>query len=253
MLGHVVLSYFKIKGFKVDTLDLKWPDENFKLKIKNSEADVLINCIGIIPQKNPKLNDYLTINIMLPIWLADNFNGLIIHPSTDCEFNGNIEENGFYSKKTIRNAEDNYGSSKAYGSLFLEKNYKNVKQIRTSIVGPEKNSNFSLWNWFVNNERQIIDGFTNVFWNGITTLQWAEICEFIIENPENFENVIQVGSEKLSKYQLLSKFNNFLHLNKKINPVLNKKNINKCLESDINLPSLDMQILSMIYFKKKYL
>ena len=66
----------------------------------------------------------------------------MIHPSTDCEFSGNIPATRKYTKKDVRDAIDDYGKSKAEISKRIENGFKNTKIIRTSIVGHEEQGAF---------------------------------------------------------------------------------------------------------------
>ena len=75
MLGHMVKKYLEY-DFIVNTVEHKWPSEEFKQAISNSDDDILINCIGAIPQKTKEFK----INYELPIWLENNFGSNIIHP-----------------------------------------------------------------------------------------------------------------------------------------------------------------------------
>jgi dTDP-4-dehydrorhamnose reductase len=119
MLGHVVCKFLSEKGFEIKTLDSKWPNEDFCNSIKNSNCEILVNCIGSIPQKN-KTNYYnlFSCNFLLPVFLSEYFSGKIIHPSTDCEFSGKSLE--LYSKNSLRDADDCYGISKKYAGEYLQ-------------------------------------------------------------------------------------------------------------------------------------
>ena len=75
--------------------------------IKNN--DIIINCIGIIPQKY-KLDNYRTfikVNTLFPHKLqeiAEKINAKFIHITTDCVFNGS---KGLYNENDIHD-EDFY-------------------------------------------------------------------------------------------------------------------------------------------------
>ena len=99
MLGNAVHKYFcqRIDKYTVLTIDKRWPDNDFQAALKATDTDIIINCIGIIPQKNPPQTEYKKINIELPTFL-DSLGKKIIHPSTDCEFSGNLEKNKKYKK-----------------------------------------------------------------------------------------------------------------------------------------------------------
>jgi dTDP-4-dehydrorhamnose reductase len=239
MLGHMILKYFIKNNIEIQTMEHRWETDAFKNFIKSSDASFLINCIGAIPQKIKEWENFKLINIDLPIFLAKNFKGKILHPTTDCEFNGDININKYYKKNSIKDANDNYGISKAYASLVLEK-YKNVKQLRTSIIGPELYGKKSLMEWLINEKGQIY-GFSNHYWNGITTLEWAKQSLNIIKKWNKTSKVVQLGTKPISKYELLDLINNIYFLQKKIIP-RETESVNKCLKSDFNIKSLKKQL-----------
>ena len=51
MLGHMVKKYLDSIQYEIETVNHRWPSEEFKSAIINSDADVLINCVGAIPQR----------------------------------------------------------------------------------------------------------------------------------------------------------------------------------------------------------
>ena len=159
MLGSMVYDYlmgdYSI-GFEiVDSLTSipdRWPEESFKNKIREFEGDYIINCIGAIPQRTDKFE----INYELPIWLDENVSCRVIHPATDCEMD-----------------EDDYGRSKFKAGRHLAIHGTKTKQIVTSIIGHELNTNVSLLDWFLNSKEEV-SGYSECYWNGNTTLEWAK-------------------------------------------------------------------------------
>jgi dTDP-4-dehydrorhamnose reductase len=242
MLGHMVCKFFSQYNFEIKTIESKWPNQDFCNSIKQSDCDILINCIGSIPQKIKNNNyDLFSCNFLLPIFLSEHFSGKIIHPSTDCEFSGNSKK--LYSKNDIRDATDYYGISKKYAGEYLETK-NNIHIIRTSIIGPEINNKCSLLEWLLNNNDDKINGFSNHFWNGITTLQWCKICLSVIDESLT-DKLIQIGTDPISKFDLLNIINEIFELNKKIINFSNGNLIYKCLQSDLNVPSIKDQIFEL--------
>lgn len=249
MLGGMVFRQFTKLKYNVITTNHRWPNEEFLNFIKNSECDILINCIGSIPHKSPKLEDLYSINTILPIWLANNFKGKILHPTTDCEFSGKLPVGEFYCKTSIKDASTDYGISKASSSQILI-NYNNVKQLRTSIIGPEFNNKVSLLEWFFK-QNDVVNGYANHYWNGITTYQWSILSHDIISNWNSFDNIIQVSTECVSKYELLNIINDVFKTKKHINPVQSLI-VNRCLKNDDqfkNIPNITLQLQTL----KKYM
>lgn len=248
MLGHMVFKYLSDQGVTVFEMPVRWPEDIFKSSILNNLADIeyIINCIGAIPQhKKYQFEDFVNINVALPVWLARNTNCKIIHPTTDCEFSGEIPEYLSYKKTDIKDARDNYGLSKAMASEILEW-FPNVKQIRTSIFGPELKNKVSIFEWFLSQPKEA-KGYTNHFWNGVTTLQWAKLALTMMNSWELYDNVVQVGTDPIPKVKLLELINKVFEANKTIVPVEHIY-CNKCLKSDFKVKSLEEQLIELKKF-----
>jgi dTDP-4-dehydrorhamnose reductase len=229
LLGNMVYLYFKVSGYNVITTDLRWPNENFKQFVSDQKVDYIINCIGIIPQKRPDEYLYNLVNYELPLWL-DNLGVKIIHPDTD------------------EGDDTPYGLAKR---MAREGVYKNTKILKTSILGYEKNSSFSFFNWFLSSEKSV-NGFTNQFWNGNTTLEWAKWCESIMKNWENFKKLTVISNpECLSKYEILNMIKDIFKKEIEIVPVESNLPKNNCMEGDFNTNKLTNQIIEMKYFYNK--
>ena len=67
-------------------------------------------------------------------------------------------------------------------------------------------TSFSLLNWavFQFHKQENIKGFSNHYWNGITTLEWAKVAEEIIKLDLEHAVFVQPTIETLSKYELLN-------------------------------------------------
>jgi dTDP-4-dehydrorhamnose reductase len=227
LLGHMVKKYFDLKNIQTITTNYKWPDSSFKEKVKSIECDYIINCIGAIHQKT-KIFD---INWELPIWLDLNCKAKIIHPGTDCEMDN-----------------DEYGISKKAATNYLLSFGTQTKIIKTSIIGPELNSNYSLFSWLLTQQpKSEINGFGSCYWNGNTTLMWAQICEKIINNWENYPKQTIISSKCISKYDLLSLIKEIYNLDIKIN-ISHNVVTNKCLVPTIKTPSIKNQLIELKTF-----
>jgi len=230
MLGNVVYDRFKELNFDIETTESRWPSKDFINFVSDSNSDYLINCIGSIPQRNPE--NYKA-NFELPSDLCKNYKGLIIHPSSDCE------------KKCFT---DDYGASKRNGSNLIANHDKSFV-IKSSIIGPEKIHSYGLWAWLENTESDTVNGFTNHLWNGITSLEWANIC---IEKIQGriAQNVITAGSKSLSKFELLQHLNELLSLNKTIIPVEHQVFTDRSLKVDLPRKNIRDQIKDIVDWKK---
>ena len=203
MLGHMVKKYLE-QYYEIETINHRWPSTDFKTSIIDSNADFLVNCVGAIPQRT---KDF-AINWELPIWLDKYFDGKIIHPGTDCEMD-----------------DDYYGNSKRVAAEWIKKEGKHTKILKTSIVGPELNTKASLMEWFLSQEGEI-NGYSECYWNGNTTLTWAQYCLYLISHWDKLptENILE--GECISKYNLLLLLKEIYNKNIIINPI-NKPSFNK--------------------------
>jgi dTDP-4-dehydrorhamnose reductase len=201
------------------------------LKLK---PNIIINCIGIIkPHINEKspvsIINAFEINSIFPSVLVKMFpRSKIIHFNTDCVFTG---KSGYYKENHIKDCDDIYGISKSLGEITS----KRVMNLRCSIIGKEKNTKFSLLSWFLNNKNIKINGFTNHYWNGLTTLALIKIVFGIIINKSFKHGLFNiVPADSVTKYSLLKIFNNkfFISNKKKIIPVKNAMMVNRILSTN---------------------
>jgi dTDP-4-dehydrorhamnose reductase len=196
---------------------------------KKVKPDYIINCIGII-NKYCNSDDSVArivavqVNSIFPAKLLQyymkNGNVKILQIATDCVYDGKKKHG--YLETDLHNATDVYGKSKSLGEIVSQ----SIINIRCSIIGPELNNFGSLFEWFISNgENEVVDGYTNHIWNGVTTLQFAQFCEKII--AENlFESLRQANSvihyvpnAETTKYELLQTINEIFNRKVKINAV----------------------------------
>jgi dTDP-4-dehydrorhamnose reductase len=251
MLGNLLVRYFgNHDRYTVTTIEGHWDSASFKDAIMNANADIIINAIGSIPQKKPTDEQYTSVNYELPLYL-DTLGKKVLHPSTDCEFLGNIAYPSHYTKSSPRDADDAYGISKAKASEWIEHQGKNTKIIRTSIIGHELTSSLALLDWFLHAEGEV-RGFTNHYWNGMTTLQWATIAEDIMDNWDTYPVLNQYGTTPpVSKYDLLMLVKQCYAKDIVISPFATEKDVNKLLTTDKEIPSLQEQLLALKAFYRK--
>ncbi|MEA2080372.1 MAG: SDR family oxidoreductase [Pseudomonadota bacterium] len=192
--------------------------DNFDTVIKaiaSVQPNIIINCIGIIKQL-PIANDPLTaitVNAQLPhriSLVARSTDARFIHISTDCVFNG---VKGNYTECDPSNAEDLYGRTKFLGEV----SYPHCVTLRTSIIGHELKTEFSLIDWFMSQEKEI-NGFTKAIYTGFPTVELVHIISnFVIPNKD-LSGLYQVSSDAISKYDLLNIMKDVYKKDIKINP-----------------------------------
>ena len=258
MLGHVVSLYllnrgYDVTGFARDT-KLNIPiiigdatdTHNLAGLIRNGNYDVVVNCIGILNQsaENHKAQAVF-LNSYLPHYLAEityKLKTKIVHISTDCVFSG---KTGGYTEDSVPDGTSFYDRSKSLGDLCDDKNIT----IRTSIVGPDINSEgIGLFNWFMR-QHDTVNGYAKAIWTGQTTLQLAKTIEASIHS-----NIVglhhMVPSTSISKYNLLVLFNKLFRKNSLQIIPNDKVQVDKSLirtnfSLKYNIPSYEEMLLDM--------
>ena len=232
-INKILSQHFKIVCFGRKDYDII-KDTWYKLYslLENmNPGDIIINCIGVIPQKY-KLNDnktFIMVNSLFPHKLqeiVENHQSKLIHITTDCVFNGS---KGLYNENDIHDEENLYGVSKSLGEP--EKSCI----IRTSIIGHENYHKKSLLEWIISNKNKEINGYDNHLWNGVTCLTLANIIKNMIDNNITWKGVKHIHSPNtISKYDLCLLVNTIYKLNITINKVNDKSDIDKSLTSIYN-------------------
>ena len=151
----------------------------------------------------------------------------LIHITTDCVFSG---KRGKYSENDKHDCEDIYGKTKSIGEP------DNCMVIRTSIIGEEKYNKRSLIEWIKLKRGKTLKGFSDHYWNGLTTKHLSEkILQVIKKNLYKKEVFHIFSTPTISKYKLLELINVKLKLNCKIIKFKTKVPINRSLITLKNL------------------
>jgi len=254
MLGQMVYQYFTAAGEKVTRMDERFSyidKASYSAYLRSLENAIVINCIGKIKQKTDEANDLLQVNTILPAELRNCLKEavILIHPSTDCVFNG--EKGEPYPAGHIADATDDYGWSKRLGEVVLA-GRRNTLVPRVSIIGPDKNlQGKGLLAWVMSNPPgTTIRGFTNHLWNGITTLEWCRQVErFLLENDRFDFRLIQYGTaEHYTKYEMLNLFNKVFNLQLHIEPMATTLPVDRRLAPDIICRPLIDQLTDLSVF-----
>lgn len=248
MLGSMITTYFNriegvdlfgtynsvsysdlfAKGIK-ETFFNPLIDSSINTILKESEPDYIINCIGVIkPYCNTSDSDSvrnaILINSLFPHELSKqvarfNSQTRIIQIATDCVYDG---KRGRYTENDEHNPTDVYGKTKSLGEVESD----NMLNIRCSIVGPEVRNRLSLMEWFLSHQDgEMVNGYINHLWNGVTTLQFAQFCNYLLKD-EALESSMSKGNPihlvkntDISKYDLLLLFNETFDRNINVKPV----------------------------------
>ena len=216
MLGHAVIDEFR--GFEgtvkfTSRTGSGIPFDVLTDSVKNlashiSAGDYIINCLGITKPHIDDRNEHVVaratqVNSLFPAELAlfaEHSDAKIIQIATDCVFSG---RKGHYLETDTHDAEDVYGKTKSKGEVVSP----NVMHIRVSTIGREINRSTLLLEWVLSHpQAATISGYTDHFWNGVTTNHFAKVVRGIIEQDEFKSGLAHlVPGNELSKAELVRK------------------------------------------------
>ena len=204
MLGYAVVEYFTRSGARVVALDRRQFDISRdpldKLERLASQASAIVNCAGVIKPMiaTTSVEDVLRVNTVFPHNLArlgERLGVRAFHVTTDCVYTGN---RGSYDESDYFDADDLYGMSKNGGDSAP------AMVLRTSIIGEERSTRRSLLEWARSQRGKRVSGFVNHRWNGVTTVQLAEVIHGILERGLHRVGLFHIHSpEVVTKYELL--------------------------------------------------
>lgn len=219
--------------------------------IRDMRPDIILNCVGVLIKGSMLHPDNaIYINAYFPHLLerlAAEINAKLIHISTDCVFSG---KKGNYTETDVRDADDIYGKSKGLGEIINDKDLT----IRTSIIGPElKENGEGLFHWFMHQKGEV-NGYTEAFWGGITTLELAKAIDVTIE--QNTTGLIHLtNGDKISKYDLLKLFQEIWQRNDVIvNPYQGKtvdKSLNKSESFNYQVSTFEQMLVEQSNWMEK--
>lgn len=261
MLGRYVAKYlsqhFTVVEINRELLDASNGREDYveyMLAFRGvEEGDVIINCMGTIKPRVDQLGDLnaILVNSVFPRRLADaaqKRGWKLIHPTTDCVYSGN---KGSYNENDKYDVNDVYGMSKALGEP------SNCTVIRTSIIGEEFGQGRSLVEWVKSNANQTVFGYTNHLWNGVTCLQFAKICEKLINDGNFWVGTKHLHSNTLNKKELVETISSVYDLNIAVTPkettIACDRSLSTIYKDNLDsfkIPSLKEQIIDMKLFSK---
>lgn len=270
MAGHLISDYLSLNSIfeiirvardstnkKTDHVIDATDFNSIDRLMSDLKPDFVVNAIGILnadAENNP--DKAVLLNSYFPHFLAkicDKYASRLIHISTDCVFNGT---KGSYLENDFKDGIGFYAQSKALGEV----SYLNHITIRTSIIGPDiKRSGIGLLNWVLSQHGNI-DGYSEAYWGGVTTLELAKAIEFfILQNIDGINLYHLTNSERISKFDLLKIINEVFNLKLNITPSIKYKvdksliNSNKFI--DYKVPSYKIMIEEMyewILINKEY-
>ena len=259
MLGSAVAKHF-INNTKYDTVTtyrnkaitfdenaLRFDVVTDSIETLPANFDYVINCIGIITPFVP--HDpvaAIRINALFPWltakWCANN-NMRFIHISTDCVYSG---RKGKYEEQDLHDALDAYGKSKSLGECVSE-----AMVLRTSVIGEDTNKSVSLVEWAKSQAGKAVGGYSTHLWNGVTTAQYAAVCDKIISNDWYEEGLYHIfAQDDVSKHQMLHYFNEKFDLGlvieeKQPESIDRTLRTTKALCAKLEIPTVRQMIMAM--------
>ena len=189
--------------------------ESVERAINSVNADVVVNCIGVVKQdesaKNPIVS--ITVNSLFPHRVAQavqNTRGRLIHLSTDCVYSG---RRGYYSETDVADAEDLYGRSKLLGEVLGEQ----CLTFRTSMIGRELDGSHGLLEWFLS-QSGVVPGFKRAVFSGFTTTALASLIAEVIDHHSQLNGLWHVAADPITKFDLLTLVKQTYELKTEIEP-----------------------------------
>ena len=163
--------------------------------------DVVVNAIGIIKQQSASEDPLIAlgINALLPHRLArlcEQHDARLVHLSTDCVFSGRTGE---YRETDFADADDLYGRSKYLGEV----DEPHALTLRTSIIGHELGSAFSLVDWFLGQDTAV-KGYARAIFSGLPAIAIARFIRDHVLGAPKLHGVYHLAADPIDKHTLLS-------------------------------------------------
>lgn len=216
------------------------------------EVEYVINCVGLIKQLvGTDRRDWFVVNSIFPWLLAERCvrnDAKLIQISTDCVYDG---KRGSYSEEDAHDATDDYGLSKSLGEPAAR-----AMVLRTSVIGHENRGKLSLLEWAISQRGKHVQGYANHFWNGLTAIEYANICKRIMLQRLYERGTYHVFSDTVSKHLLLTMINDAYKLDLEIMPTITPERCDRTLatveglNSALEIPSLAEMIRTMARSKR---
>lgn len=200
-----VVEFSRADGYVVDESLISGPSILGQSDLR--DFDWIVNCLGVTKSHiNPKSPDSVKqatlVNSVYPNLLAEKaslYGVKVLQVATDCVFSG---AKGSYVESDLHDPLDVYGKTKSLGEA--DSDY--VMHLRCSLVGPEAAGRSTLFFEWINNldYESRIRGFTNHYWNGLTSDAFADIALKIIGN-DLFKPGLHhlVPADSVSKFSLI--------------------------------------------------
>lgn len=192
--------------------------------------DYVINCIGVLSkgineEESRTVARAILVNSLFPrelVALSEKIGARVIHISTDGVFGQNA---GVCLEDRPPDPSDIYGKTKSLGEVIAP----GFLNLRCSIIGPNTKKRRGLLEWFLRQPQGgEIYGYTDHIWNGVTTVQFANLCLKLVVT-DSFDAVRNEGpihhfcpNSSISKYELMVSFKNAFRPDMNVNPTISE-------------------------------
>ena len=187
------------QSHQIGSIDVEQPAV-IETMIKQIKPDVVVNCVGLVKQREHGQRRTLSaVNALFPHLLASycyENECRLIHISTDCVFSG---RKGFYTEQDSPDPVDEYGMSKLLGEPLMP----HVLTLRTSLIGWELNHFTSLLEWFAAQRGKTIKGYRKALFSGFTTQAIAPLLAQIMLKEPAISGLYHLASAPINKFDLL--------------------------------------------------
>lgn len=219
MLGSAVVAEAVREGLDIiapssKECNLYYSESVFEYLKAQQDVSYLINCVGLVPHRNPTTVESIKVNAQAPYAIAqwaEHTGVKVIHVSTDCVFSG---KRRFNSLNSVPDPVDIYGRTKCLGEVKSD----SVANIRTSFIGLGE---YGFVNWLISSKAiKRVRGWDGAMWTGSTTYEIARFLIQFIKNNIPLGNIEHLATEHpITKFQLAMLVNAYLNLGLEIIPV----------------------------------
>jgi dTDP-4-dehydrorhamnose reductase len=194
MLGRAVYCHLASRGWTASGTQVADPAAKGYLDasgdscawaplFERARGGYVVNCIGVLKRAISEhdaasILAAIRVNSVFPhqaALVAGAHSARVIHVSTDAIFAGGRREP--YVESSQPDCTDHYGRTKLLGECPAP----NVLNIRCSIIGRDSHKRKGLLEWALSQpDNGEIAGYEDHLWNGVTTAQFARMCEAVI-------------------------------------------------------------------------
>jgi dTDP-4-dehydrorhamnose reductase len=160
--------------------------------------DAVVNCTALPRAQSQDLLRLIAVFSLLPRklqHLCRERDIRLIQIGSDAVFSG---KHGGYNENDLPDAEDSYGVAKLLGEVSGPR----TLTLRTSMLGPELETQSGLLSWFLGQENEC-RCYTHAIYSGLPTVVLAQIIRDVVLLNKSLHGIYHVAAEPISKFNLL--------------------------------------------------